>query len=163
MDEYLFSGEIVIKKKGANFLLSLDEHGLPKFGLLGLDSEMRLFSLPEGNESIGGWINLTNFRLFFWSHRFNRFKGTFSIFLPNIIAVKDVSQPLTLSRIMKLTTKNCDFKFTVWKISAFIAEINAAQNSISPEQIEELKKAVRNSSEKCGDGFNVNPPVMDLF
>ncbi|CAN5383558.1 hypothetical protein BH10ACI1_BH10ACI1_15440 [soil metagenome] len=161
MNEYLFSGESVIEKKGANFLLFLDEHGLPRFGLFGHNPQMLLNGLPEKTESIGGHLYLTNFRLFFWSHRFNRFKGTFSIFLPNIIEATDVSQPLTLSKMMQVVTLDHKFEFVVWKIPKLIVAINAARNSISSVQIEELQNAVRNSPEKYGDGFNINPLVMD--
>lgn len=163
MDEYLFSNESVIETKGANFVLYLDEYGLPKFGLFGLDAQLLLTGLPEKTESIGGHLFLTNFRLFFQSHHFNRFKGTFSIFLPSIVEARNVSQPLTLSKVMQVVTRNYKFEFVVWKIPKLIAAINAARDSVSPVQIEELRKAVRSSPEKCGDGFNVNPTVMDLF
>lgn len=161
MDEYLFPGESIIETKGANFLLYLDEHGLPRFGLFGIDAQMLLTGLPEKSESIGGQLYLTNFRLFFLSHRFNRFKGTFSIFLHNIIEAKDVSQPLTLGKVMQVITQDHNFEFVVWKIPKLIAAINAARNSVSPAQIEELRNAVRRSPEKCGDGLKVSPPVMD--
>ncbi|MGI8788314.1 MAG: hypothetical protein ACR2HG_11195 [Pyrinomonadaceae bacterium] len=161
MDEYLFSGESVIEKKSANFLLGLDEHGLPRFGLFGLDAQMLLTGLPEKSESIGGHLFLTNFRLFFLSHRFNRFKGTFSIFLPNINEAKHVSQPLTLSKIMQIVTRNHKFEFVVWKIPKLIAAINAARDSVLPANIEELQNAVHEAPEKCGDGFKISPPVMN--
>ncbi len=163
MDRYSLAGEIVIEKKGANFILQLDEHGLPKFGLFGVESESRLLGLPEKIESIGGHLFLTNFRLFFSSHRFNRFKGTFSIFLPNIVEAKDVSQPLTLSKMMQVVTRNHKFEFVVWKIPKFIAAINAARDSVLPAQIQELRNAVQSSPEKCGDGFNISPPLMDIL
>lgn len=53
MDDYLLSGENIIETKGANFLLHLDESGLRRFGVFGVDAEMRLLGLGEGKESIG--------------------------------------------------------------------------------------------------------------
>lgn len=163
MDEYLFQNENNIETKGANFVLYLDEHGLPRFGLFGLDAQMLLTGLPEKTESIGGHLYLTNFRLFFLSHSFNRFKGTFSIFLPNIVEAKDVSQPWTLSKMMQVITRNQTFEFVVWKIPKLITAINAARDSLSPAHTEELRNAVHDSPEKCGDGFKISPPVMDLL
>lgn len=163
MDEYLFLGENVIVTKGANFLLHLDEYGLPRFGLFGLDAQMLLAGLPEKHESIGGWLYLTNFRLFFQSHRFNRFKGTFSIYLQNIIEAKEISQPLTLSKVMQVITDNHNFEFVVWKIPKLMTAINAARDSISPAQNEALRIAVRSAPEKCGDGLKISPPVMNLL
>lgn len=163
MDEYLFSGECVIETKGANFLLSLDDYGLPRFGLLGVDTQMLLTGLPEKHESIGGWLYLTNFRLFFKSHRINRFKGTFSIYLPNIIEAKDISQPLTVSKVMQVITRNHNFEFVVWKIPKLITAIVHARAALTPAQHEALRMAVRNAPEKCGDGLKVSPPVMDLL
>ncbi len=163
MDEYLFQNENIIEKKRANFVLGLDEHGLPQFGLFGLGAQMLMAGLPEKSESIGGHLYLTNLRLFFGSHRFNRFKGTFSIFLPNIVEAKDVSRPLTLGKMMQVVTRNHNFEFVMWKIPKVMAAITTARNSVSLTQIDELRNAVRNSPDKCGDGFRLSPPVMDLL
>lgn len=160
MDEYLFSGESIIETKGANFLLRLDEHGLPRFGLFGVDSEMRLLDLPEGYESIGGKLYLTNFRLFFQSHRINRFTGTLSIFLPTIIETKDTSH--FVSKIMEVVTPSHAFGFVVWGIPKLVAAITAARDSLSPAQSEALRIATCNAPEKCGDGLKVFPPLMNL-
>jgi hypothetical protein len=161
MNDYLLSGENFIETKNANFLLHLDENELRRFGVFGVDAEMRLLGLGEGKESIGGKLYLTNFRLFFQSHSVNRFKGTFSIFLPTIIEAKDVSQPLTLGKVMQIVTQNHNFEFVVWKIPKLITDVTAARDSISPAQIEELRIAVRNAPEKCGDGLKIFP--SDLF
>jgi hypothetical protein len=161
MDDYLFSGESVITKKGANFLLSFEEHKLRRLGVVGVDSEMRLLCLPEGNESIGGWLYLTNFRLFFQSHNVNRFNGTFSIFLPNVTETKDISQ--FISKVLEVITPSYDYKFVVWGIPKLMTAIADARDSLSPSQNEALQIAVRNTPEKCGDGLKVSPPVMDLL
>lgn len=88
MDEYLFEGEHVLETKPANFVLSLTEHGLPRFRF---DGAMGAVGMA-GKEAIGGKIYLTNYRLFFKSHSINRFNGAFSIFLPTIEEIRDTSR-----------------------------------------------------------------------
>ena len=158
MENYLLPGENIIETKGANFLLRLDENELRQFGVFGVDAEMRLLGLGEGKESIGGRLYLTNFRLFFHSHSVNRFTGSLSIFLPNIIEMKDNSGLIT--RIMEVVTSGYSFEFIVWGIPKLMIEIAAAQGSLSPAQTEDLRIAVSNSPEKCGDGFKVFPPEL---
>jgi hypothetical protein len=161
MDEYLFSGERVLVTRGANFLLSLEEHKLRRLGVVGVDSEMRLLCLPEGDESIGGWLYLTDFRLFFRSHNVNRWKGTFSIFLTNVTEIKDISE--FISKVLEVITPSYDYKFIVWGVPKLIAAIAAARDSLSPDQNEAMQNAARNAPEKCGDGLKVSPPVMDFL
>ena len=161
MDEYLFPGESVIVTKGANFLFCLEEHKLRGLGVFGVDAETRLLNLPEGHESIGGWLYLTNFRLFFRSHSVNRFKGTFSIFLPNVTEIKDISE--FISKKLEVITPGYDYKFVAWGVPKLMIAIAAARDSLSPAQNEALRIAARNAPEKCGDGLKVSPPVMDLL
>ena len=155
MEDYLLSGENIIETKGANFLLRYKERGLRLF--FGEDIGTKLLGL-HGKESIGGRLYLTNFRLFFHSHSVNRFTGSLSVFLPNIAEMKDNSGLIT--RIMEVVTSGYSYEFIVWSIPKLMIEIAAAQGSLSPAQTEDLRIAVSNSPEKCGDGFKVFPPEL---
>lgn len=155
MDEYLFAGENLIKTKGSNFLLRYKERCFRRFGE---DMGTKLLGLHE-KESIGGWLYLTNFRLFFQSHLVNRFNGTLSIFLPNIIETKN--NPGLITKIMEVVTLDYSFEFIAWGVPTFMTAVAAARNSLSPQQTEQLRIAVRDSPEKCGDGLKVFP--SDLF
>jgi hypothetical protein len=157
MDEYLLPGESVIATKGANFLLSLEKYGLSRFGE---DLGTKLLGL-HGQESLGGHLYLTNFRLFFRTHKLNRFTGTLSIFLPAIIETKNNSG--LIKKIMEVITSDYTFEFIVWGIPKLVTDITSARDAITPAQSAALRIAVQNSPEKCGDGLKVFPPEMNLF
>lgn len=159
MDDYLPSGENIIETKNANFLLRLDENELRRFGVFGIDAEMRLLGLGAGKESIGGKLYLTNFRLFFHSHSVNRFTGSLSIFLPKIVETKNTSGLIT--GIMEVVTRDRSFEFIAWGVPKFTVAVAAARDSLLPQQTEDLRVTVRDSPEKCGDGLKVFP--SDLF
>lgn len=155
--EMLLAGESELTSKGANFVLNLNENGLPRFRYDGLMGAVGM----TGKEAIGGKLFLTNFRVYFQSHNVNRFNGAFSIFLPSIETMKDVSAFLT--KKLEIVTPSYNFEFVVWGIPQFMAQIKAARDALSPSQQEELQSAAQASPEKCGDGLKVFPPLMDLF
>lgn len=157
MDEYLLSGESIIETKGANFLLRLDEHGLPRFRF---DGAMGMVGMTD-QEAIGGKLYLTNFRLFFQSHSINRFNGAFSIFLPAIIETKDNSR--FVAKKMEVVTPSYAFEFVVWGIPKLMQAVASARGALSPTQTEVLREVAQKSPEKCGDGLKIFPPLMDLL
>ncbi len=155
MNDYLLSGERIIQTKSANFLLRYKERGLRRFGE---DMGTKLLGLHE-KESISGWLYLTNFRLFFQSHLVNRWNGTLSIFLPNIIETKNNAGLIT--KVMEVVTLDYSFEFIEWGVPKFMTALAAVRDSLSPQQTEDLRIAVLDSPEKCGDGLKVFP--TDLF
>jgi len=157
MDKYLLEGESVIETKGANFVLRLDDHGLPRFRF---DGAMGAVGMA-GQEAIGGKLYLSNFRLFFDSHSINRFNGSFSIFLPTIVETKDSSRFVT--KKLEVTTPSYVFEFVVWGIPKLMESISAAREALSPSQVEALREAAQNAPELCGDGLKIFPPLMDLL
>jgi hypothetical protein len=44
-----------------------------------------------------------------------------------------------------------------------MAAIGVPRDSIATEQIEALKFSANDAPEKCGDGLQLSPPVMDLL
>lgn len=135
--EMLLPGESEITSKGANFVLKLDEHGLPRFRY---DGAMGAVGMA-GKEAIGGHLHVTNFRVFFQSHSVNRFKGSFSIFLPSIEDMKDASAFLT--KKMEIVTPSYNFEFVVWGIPQLMAQIKAARGALSPEQQTQAQAAAQ--------------------
>ena len=157
MRNYLFDGETILQAKAAKFALHLDEQGLPR-----LRSDQATGAVGmAGKESIGGTIFLTKYRLFFQSHGDNRFNGTFSIFLPAIVDVKDKSR--LLSRKMEVETPDYTFEFTGWEIPKLVVSTAESRAALTSEQADVLYAAAQATPTKCGDGLKIFPPLMNLF
>lgn len=153
----LLPDETEILSKGANFVLNLNENGLPRFRFDGMMGAVGM----AGKESIGGHLHLTNFRLVFASHSINRFNGTFSIFLPTIENMEDKSSFVVKKLVV--TSPSYAYEFVVWGIPKLVEAINGARNALSSTQIAQMRTAAEAAPEKCGDGLKVFPPLMDLF
>ena len=153
----LLPDESEIISKGANFVLSLADNGLPRFRYDGMMGVVGM----AGKESIGGHLHLTNFRLVFASHSVNRFTGTFSIFLPTIESMEDKSSFIVKKLVV--TAPSYAYEFVIWGIPKLIEAANTARNALSATQIAQMQAAAQASPEKCGDGLKVFPPLMDLF
>jgi hypothetical protein len=145
----LLAGENVILSKNANAIISVDEQGLSRFAF---DQLMWTVGM-QGKEAIGGRLHLTNFRLIFKSHAINRLTGKFSILLPTIQEVKDVSRFLT--KKIEIVTKTQHFEFVVWGIPELIAAITAAKTKLTVEQIQSLGANAAADYQKLGDGLQV--------
>jgi hypothetical protein len=131
-DADLLPGERVVLSKPANAVIRLDEHGLSRFPA---DHLMRVTGFA-GKEAIGGKLHLTNYRLFFKSHRVNRLTGAFSIFLPTITGLHDRSR--WIAKKLEVATRLQTFEFVVWGVPAFIATIQAQASQITAAQALEL-------------------------
>jgi len=90
----------------------------------------------KGKEAIGGKAHLTNYRIIFKSHFFNRVRGQHSIFLPNVVAVSDTFNTL----IVETTVQR--FEFVMWFKQAFIDAVNREKARIDSTELERLKKVV---------------------
>jgi hypothetical protein len=145
----LLAGETVILSKNANAIITVDEQGLSRFAF---DQLMWTVGM-QGKEAIGGRLHLTNFRLIFKSHAINRLTGKFSILLPTIQEVKDVSRFLT--KKVEIVTKTQHFEFVVWGIPELIAAITAAKTKLTAEQIQSLRANAAADYQKLGDGLQV--------
>ncbi|MHC5825823.1 MAG: GRAM domain-containing protein, partial [Nostoc sp.] len=112
----------------------------------------------KDKEAIGGMLHLTNYRLIFKSHIFNRVKGKFSIFLPTIKNIHDTSQFLT--KKIEVITQIQVYEFVVWDVPALIQYINFAISSLTDKQKMNIKGFIINESDKIGDGLQFSK-VMD--
>ena len=148
-DADLLDGESLIQTKSANAVIKIDEHGLSRFAF---DQLMWTIGM-KGKEAIGGKIHLTNYRLIFQSHAVNRLTGKFSIFLPTISDLKDASRFLV--KKMHVATQTQQFEFVIWGIPAFISQIHSARDSISSDQLNNIRSTAAKDFRKCGEGLKI--------
>jgi hypothetical protein len=122
----LLPGEKLALTKSVNAVVSLSEHGLSRFA----SGQLMWCVGMEGKEAIGGKLHLTDIRLVFKSHFFNRVSGKFSVFLPAVTSLKDTS--FLLKRQMTVVTDLRRFDFVVWGVAGLIKEIEAMQRLLRP-------------------------------
>ena len=122
----LVEDEQLILHKNANFLSKRSDYSLDQL-TRGADILLRPLGM-QGMEAIGGKLYLTNYRLIFTSHAFNRVTGTFSIYLSTITDVKNTS--VLFARKFTVSTSNQSFEFIAWNIPYLIIVILAARESL---------------------------------
>jgi len=143
----LLPGENIILSKGANAVIKLSEYGLSKFAF----GQFMWVAGLKGKEAIGGKLSLTNYRLIFKSHRFNRLRGKFSIFLPAIAKMRDSS--FLLTRKVAIVTKLTEFEFVIWGIPAFIKAVESAKAALKEDDIAKIRTYAVQYYERCGEGL----------
>ncbi len=124
----LYPGETLLGTKGANAIITISSFGLDPI----FERSMRTLGLA-GKEAIGGWLDLTSWRLIFRSHQYNRVTGSYSVLLPTILDVADVSGFIT--KKMRVTTRTATQEFVIWGVRGFIAKVNEARATAKPELI----------------------------
>ena len=148
-DEDLLPNESVVLKKNANAVIGVTESGLTKFAF---GKWMWVIGM-KGKEAIGGKLYLTNYRLIFKSHRLNRLRGKFSIFLPTVTELEDTS--FLMTRKVSIRTKWTKFDFVMWGISDFIKKAESERANLTEDKITELRKIAIENFDKCGEGLQV--------
>lgn len=142
-DDDLLPDERVIMTKFANMVVSVKETNLSRFAF---DDYMGLVGM-KGKEAIGGKAYLTNYRIIFKSHFFNRMRGSHSIFLPNIVEVS-----ATLNNL-EVETSSQHFEFVMWFKAGFIDAVRKAKTEIDATVLEKLKETVVLNPEIIGYGL----------
>lgn len=140
----LLPGEHLIISRFANIVLSVKKSGLSRFAF---DGYMGLIGM-KGKEAMGGRAYLTNYRIIFKSHFFNRIRGRHSIFLSNIVDVT-----ATLNNL-KVETTAQTFEFVMWFKSDFISGIKKQKAEINSVTLKELKDAVISNPKAIGDNLH---------
>ncbi len=107
----------------------------------------------RGKEAIGGRLHLTNYRLVFRSHRFNRVRGTFSVFLPCVEELRDTSFAVT--RQVTVSTALQDLTFVVWGVPELIDTIDECRAEFEDNDayIADLAALVTAEPWKTGHGL----------
>ncbi|MFF3448570.1 hypothetical protein ACFYXJ_15735 [Streptomyces sp. NPDC002667] len=145
--EDLLPGEGIILRKNANAVIDVRAAGLSRFAF---DDLMWLVGM-RNKEAIGGRLYLTNYRLVFKSHRFNRVRGTFSIFLPCIEELRNSSMAAT--RQVTVSTGTQDFTFVVWGVPQLIESVDACRAEFDATYVADLAATALAEPWKLGAGF----------
>ncbi|MGW1536441.1 hypothetical protein [Streptomyces aureus] len=143
----LLPGEGIILRKNANAVIDVRAAGLSRFAF---DDLMWLVGMRNA-EAIGGRLYLTNYRLVFKAHRFNRVRGTFSVFLPCVEEVRDSSFAAT--RQITVHTGTQDFTFVVWGIPHLLDTIDACRAEFDDMYVADLAGLAMAEPWKLGAGF----------
>lgn len=139
----LLPGEGKVMTKGANLIVSIKEAGLSRF----VADKYFWITGMEGKEAIGGLAHLTNYRVIFKSHSINRLRGSYSIFLPNIVSVS------TGFNRLYVETEIQRFAFVVWFKTSFIEAVHRQKSALTPHDILKLKDLVGTNPGIIGPGL----------
>lgn len=120
--------EQLILCKNANFLIKRSDYNLDQL-TRGADILLRPFGM-QGTEAIGGKLYLTNYRILFASHAFNRVTGIFSIYLSTLTDVRNTS--ILFVQKLTVSTSTQSFEFVVWNVPYLIAAILSVRGSLKP-------------------------------
>lgn len=152
----LLPGETLILSKNANAVIEIDEHGLSRFAF---DHLMGVIGM-RGKEAIGGRLHLTNYRLIFKAHAFNRLRGTYGVFLPTVRQLRDTSSGV--KRQCEVATETQKFTFVVWGVPGLISAIHSACSALGDEAKAQLGELALAHPERVGDGLKI-APVVEAF
>lgn len=131
----LLPTEKVLCSKFANLWVKPSRHGLSKFA----------FNKHLGdNESLGGNAYLTNYRIIFKSHGFNRLVGMHSLFLPNIIEIQKGWTGITVESSVQA------FEFVMWFNGNFVNAAQSRKNEMRPKDVELLRELIRAHPDRIG-------------
>lgn len=122
----LLPGERLLHSSLANLLVKPEDFRLRPFVFGGL----QFLAGMKDKEVIGGALHLTNLRVLFKSHRFNRLHGAVSIFLPSIVRQADSSR-WPVGRL-RLATRLAEVEFITANAARLLAEIEAARAAFGP-------------------------------
>lgn len=103
----LLPGERLIDSRLANLVVDPRSFGLRPFAL----GDLMFLAGMKDREVIGGALHLTNLRLLFKAHRFNRLRGAVSLFLPSLQSTEARSRwPF---RRLRVSTRLADVEFVL--------------------------------------------------
>ncbi len=146
--EKLLPGEVVNKTYGANFVFRLTDYDLDAFVAGGLMWAVGM----KGKEATGGKLHLTNYRLYFQSHRLNRVRGGISIFLPQIDNVDSRIKYLVLRQAEVLVRSNT-MRFVIGDPTGFVADVREAVEA-SESNNTKIAELASKFPEKCVAGLD---------
>ncbi len=135
----LLPGETLLHSTACNLLVKPQDFGLRNFAL----GDLLFLAGMKDKEAIGGMLHVTDLRLLFKSHRFNRLHGAISIFLPSIAKVEDTSRwPWQAIRV---TTQLAQVGLVTRGVPALLRCIERARNGYGATQsalLEPMRRAL---------------------
>ena len=144
-ESLMLPGERVLHSKLANLVIRPADFGLDDFAFGGL---LWVVGMKK-KESLGGALHVTNYRLIFKSHRYNRLRGMTSIFLPTVQQLKNRS--VLVFRKLAVTTASAQVEFVVGEVDQVIAQVDSARQELDDATLAQLQDHVRNYPDKCSD------------
>ncbi|MFF0204890.1 hypothetical protein [Streptomyces sp. NPDC005017] len=148
----LLPDEAVQFSKNANAVVNVAEAGLERYG----HDQMMWTVGMRGMEAIGGRLHVTNYRLVFNAHPFNRMRGRFSVFLPVITQVRDTSRGI--KRQVEISTGTHRFTFVAWGIPALMTAVERLrQPPMTPARVKWLAGTATADHAKIGEGLGPKP------
>lgn len=143
----LLPGERILLTKQANLVVNPEDFGLENFAFDDL-----LWAVGMKNrESLGGAMHLTNYRILFKTHRYNRLRGMISIFLPTIQQLEN--RTVLIFRKLAVTTVTGKVELVVSDVDDVISQIASARDQIDAPTLATLQNHATNHPEKCSEGL----------
>jgi hypothetical protein len=136
----LLPDEEVLHSRAANLWVRPSEFGLSEFA----------FGGAQDAEALGGKAHLTNYRVVFAAHSFNRLTGLHSIFLPNIRAARKGWTTVTL------TTETQDYGLVMWFNGGFFNAVEEARQAFGRKELRKLQSLVRDNLPTLSKGLQLN-------
>ncbi|AKF86321.1 hypothetical protein MFUL124B02_24680 [Myxococcus fulvus 124B02] len=146
----------MLLSKGANLVIKPSEHGLGRFAF---DRLMWVVGMKQ-KEALGGELHLTNYRLLFKTHGFNRLRGRISLFLPSLLEARDAS--FLFVRKIVVSTHLTRAEIVVWGIPELLNAMQRAAGALSPADFEAMRAHAAAHPERVGAGLRVNATLEDL-
>jgi hypothetical protein len=146
-DASLLPGEVVLLSKQANLVIDPKQFGLQNFAF----GDFLWAVGMKDKESLGGAMHLTNYRIIFKSHRWNRLRGMTSIFLPTIERLENRS--VLVFPKLAVATKSAEVEFVVSDVDDVRSQIASASEQIDESTLAALQQHVSKHWEKCSDGL----------
>ncbi|MEL6988661.1 MAG: hypothetical protein AAGK97_12630, partial [Bacteroidota bacterium] len=123
------------------------------FGLKKFPYDQLLWTVGMKNkEAIGSRIYLTNYRIIFKSHQFNRLKGRLSIFLPTINELRDSS--FFITKKLSVGTTSSTIEFILEDVPHFIKTVKQQKVALTMEMIVSLQQDATAFPMKSSNGLN---------
>lgn len=144
-EERLFKQETIVNSFFANLIIRPADFNLKSFSF---DEYFKYFGM-KNQEALGGSLHLTNFRLIFKTHRYNRIRGEFSVFLSEIKNIEIISSLLHKKMIINTTASS--LTVIVDQPQKIKDSILQTQSQLGEIEKEQLKIAVKENPEKCID------------
>lgn len=143
----LLPSEQSLYRGKANAVVRPTDYGL---GLFAAGDLLGLVGM-KGKEAIGGHLEVTNLRVAFEAHGFNRLRGTFSTPLHAVLSANRYASGLTVG--LEINTKAANLQFVSWSPSKAIEAIALAKTMFGPAEQELMDKL----SSSVSDQFEIQP------
>lgn len=157
MELELVAGEAVQHRSRANAVIVPSEYGLSEFAAGGL---LHLVG-QGGKEAIGGHLHVTDLRLAFVAHGFNRLKGTLSVPIPLITGATRWRSGLSVG--IEVATPPAVLRFVTWSRAEALASLERARAGFGPAERDLLARRTASDLTVRSGAEALNQAAAALF